>query len=119
MQSMLLHKGENWLLSDITEDGNNTGVFRRGARGTIDIIADILALCSTWNKKTKIMYKANLSHQMLKFYLWHLVELNLLEESQETKFRTTEKGKAFLSHYRQMTKLLIGLNSHFIAPQNK
>jgi predicted transcriptional regulator len=52
------------------EDGNYTGVFRRGARGTIDIIADILSLCNSWNKRTKIMYKANLSHQMLKFYLW-------------------------------------------------
>ena len=105
-------------MSEASEDGY-TGVFRRGARGTIDIIADILALCSTWNKKTKIMYKANLSHQMLKFYLWHLVELGLLEESDDMKFKTTEKGKAFLSHYQHMARLLVGLNNHFIAPQDK
>ncbi|MEW6604317.1 MAG: winged helix-turn-helix domain-containing protein [Thermoproteota archaeon] len=106
-------------MSGAAEDGNYMGVFRRGARGTIDIIADILALCSTWNKRTKIMYKANLSHQMLKFYLWHLVELGLLEESQDMKFKTTEKGRTFLSHYRQMTKLLIGLSGHVVVPRDE
>ncbi|HEX7033818.1 MAG TPA: winged helix-turn-helix domain-containing protein [Nitrososphaera sp.] len=106
-------------MSGATEDGNYAGLFRRGARGTIDIIADILALCSTWNKRTKIMYKANLSHQMLKFYLWHLVELGLLEESQDMRFKTTEKGRTFLSYYRQMTKLLIGFNGRAVAPPDK
>jgi len=85
-------------------------MFRRGARGSIDIIADILSLCGSWNKKTKVMYKANLSHQMLKFYLWHLVELGLLEESTDMRFRTTERGHEFLSHYRSMTKLLAQLS---------
>jgi predicted transcriptional regulator len=107
------------LLADAAEGSSNyTGVFRRGARGTIDIIADILGLCGTWNKKTKIMYKANLSHQMLKFYLWHLVELELLEESQDMKFKTTEKGREFLSHYQHMAKLLINLNN-YVMPHDK
>lgn len=112
-------RGRVRLLSNAAEDSNYTGVFRRGARGTIDIIADILALCNTWNKRTKIMYKANLSHQMLKFYLWHLVELGLLEESEDMKFKTTEKGRMFLSHYQHMAKLLIGLNNHFVEQQDK
>lgn len=98
------------MLSGATEDGSYTGVFRRGARGTIDIIADILVLCNSWNKRTKIMYKANLSHQMLRFYLWHLVDLGLLEESEEMKFKTTENGRMFLSHYHEMARLLVGLN---------
>jgi len=101
------------------EDGRYTGVFRRGARGTIDIIADILFLCSSWNKRTKIMYKANLSHQMLKFYLWHLVDLGLLEESKDMKFKTTEKGRILLSHYEHMARLLIGLNNQIMAQQDK
>ena len=107
------------MFSDTKEDGNYAGVYRRGARGTIDIIADILFLCNSWNKKTKIMYKANLSHQMLKFYLWHLVKLGLLEESKEMKFKTTEKGHVFLSDYEHMAGLLIGLNKQFVAPQDK
>jgi predicted transcriptional regulator len=67
-----------------------------------------------------MMYKANLSHQMLKFYVWHLVELGLLEESEDMKFKTIEKGRAFLSHNQHMARLLIGLNNqHFVASQDK
>jgi predicted transcriptional regulator len=106
------------LLSGV--DVNYTEVFRRGARGTIDIIADILSLCSSWNKRTKIMYKANLSHQMLKFYVWHLVELGMLEESEDMMFKSTEKGRAFLSHYQHMARLLIGLNGqHYVTQRDK
>lgn len=82
------------------------GIFRRGARGTIDIIADILSLCESWTRKTSIMYKANLSHQMLKFYLWHLVELGLLEESEDTRFKITERGAEFVSYYRKIGRLM-------------
>lgn len=56
---------------------------------------------------------------MLKFYLWHLVELGLLEGSQDMQFKTTEKGRAFLSHYRQMAKLLIGLGRRVTTPPEK
>jgi predicted transcriptional regulator len=80
--------------------------FRRGARGTIDIVADILRLCTSWRNKTGIMYQANLSHQMLKFYMWHIVELGLLEESDDVKFRTTDKGTNFLEHYQKLAKAL-------------
>ncbi|MGI0038110.1 MAG: winged helix-turn-helix domain-containing protein, partial [Nitrososphaera sp.] len=61
-------------------------VFRRGPRGTVDVIADILYLCRSERNKTAIMYQSNLSHQMLKFYMWHMVELRLLEESEDLKF---------------------------------
>jgi predicted transcriptional regulator len=64
------------------------------------------------------MYKATLSHRMLKFYLWHLVELGLLEESEDMKFKTTEKGRVFLSHYQHIVRLLIGLNN-FVTQQDK
>jgi predicted transcriptional regulator len=99
------------LLYGDTADRTYPGVFRRGARGTIDIIADIIVLCNSWNKRTEIMYKANLSHQMLKFYIWHLVELDLLEESEGMKFRATDKGRDFLSRYNDLARLLVGLNN--------
>jgi hypothetical protein len=54
------------------------------------------------------MYQANLSHQMLKFYMWHVVELGLLEESHEMKFRITEKGSEFLMHYRKLAEAMAG-----------
>jgi len=56
---------------------------------------------------------------MLKFYLWHLVELGLLEESEDMRFKTTENGRAFLSHYQHLARLLIGLNNHFVAQHEK
>jgi predicted transcriptional regulator len=59
-------------------------------------------------KKTKIMYNASLSYQMLKFYLWYIVELGLLEESEGVEFRITEQGKEFLSRYHNMKGLLAG-----------
>jgi predicted transcriptional regulator len=80
--------------------------FRRGARGTIDIVADILRLCKSWRNKTGIMYQANLSHQMLKFYMWHIVELGLLEESDDMKFRITDKGLDFLEYYQRLAAAL-------------
>jgi predicted transcriptional regulator len=80
--------------------------FRRGARGTIDIVADILRLCRSWRNKTGIMYQANLSHQMLKFYMWHIVELGLLEESEDMKFKITDKGTNFLEHYQRLAEAL-------------
>ncbi|MCI0558485.1 MAG: winged helix-turn-helix domain-containing protein [Nitrososphaera sp.] len=98
------------------------GVFRRGTRGTIDIIADILSLGESWTRKTTIMYKANLSHQMLKFYLWHMVELGLLEESEDMQFRTTEKGKEFLAYYQKIGRLLADIGGpakrrHYVTRQ--
>jgi predicted transcriptional regulator len=46
---------------------------------------------------------------MLKFYLWHMVELGLLEELQDTKFKTTDKGEEFLSYYQKIANTLAGL----------
>lgn len=85
--------------------------FRRGARGTTDIVADILFLCRTGKKKTGVMYQANLSHQMLKFYLWHMVQLRLLEESTDETFKTTIRGEEFLSYYQRMATIISGLGS--------
>ena len=80
-------------------------VFRRGPRGTVDVIADILFLCKSGRNKTGIMYQANLSYQMLKFYIWHMVALGLLDESEDL-FRTTGKGAEFLAHYQILAETL-------------
>ena len=84
-------------------------VFRRGPRGTVDVIADILYLCRVERNKTAIMYQANLSYQMLKFYIWHMVELRLLEVSEGLNYRTTENGEEFLAHYQKLAEVLARL----------
>ena len=89
----------------------DASAFRRGARGAIDIVADILALCGTWTKRTRVMYKANLSHQMLKFYLIKVLQYGLVEviegdDRAKNTFRTTEKGRTYLYHYSMMQRLV-------------
>ena len=55
-------------------------------------------------KPTHIMYKANLSHQMLTEYLVVLIEKGLISELQDKAGRKTyaltEKGYSFLSDYK-------------------
>ena len=83
------------------------------------MIADILFLCKSGRNKTGIMYQANLSYQMLKFYIWHMVALGLLEESEDL-FRTTGKGVEFLAHYQILAETLANLgkiNSTIRVPE--
>jgi predicted transcriptional regulator len=57
--------------------------------------------------KTKIMYKAFLSHSQLKEYLAMLMENSLLEFEEERLFyRTTEKGIRFLQMYAQVHEMM-------------
>jgi predicted transcriptional regulator len=57
--------------------------------------------------KTKIMYKAYLSHSQMKEYLSVLIESGLLGYDVYTrKFKTTEKGLRFLDTYNQMTDVM-------------
>jgi len=80
----------------------------KGNRGKIEIIGDILAVCLAGDaKRTHIMYKGNLSHDMLKTYTDELVSKGLVElTGSKGQFRTTDKGKDFLDHYGKIKELL-------------
>lgn len=80
----------------------------KGNRGKIEIIGDILGVCLDGNaKRTHIMYKGNLSHDMLKTYTDELVAKGLVElVGDKVQFKTTEKGKEFLDHYGKIRELL-------------
>ena|SRR5215210_2514447 len=57
--------------------------------------------------KTKIMYKAFLSHSQLKEYVKVLTESDLLSYDGQTRmFKTTEKGLRFLKAYAQINQLM-------------
>jgi hypothetical protein len=51
------------------------------------------------------------------------IRLGLLEESEDIKFKTTEKVRSFLSHYQHIARLLAGLNDtrdqHLAAQQDE
>ena len=74
-------------------------------RSRTDIISQILDAANGGGgaTKTKILYKACLSHNQLKEYLTVLTQSDLLiYDGQMHTFKTTEKGLQFLKNYNQM-----------------
>jgi predicted transcriptional regulator len=76
-------------------------------------MGDILSVCANGNmRKTHIMYRGNLSHDMLKAYTEELRRKGLVELSENGRqFRTTEKGREFLRNYSNIKELLSELDS--------
>ena len=74
-------------------------------RDRLEIIKDILELLRDKGEKVKpthIMYKANLSHVMLKEYTTELVKKKLIEEltvKGKKRFILTQKGFSYLKDY--------------------
>jgi predicted transcriptional regulator len=81
-------------------------------RSDIDIMANILSEAKNGTRKTRIMYRCNLSHSQLQIYLQVLRDMGLLElyskkEGAKLKyFRTTSKGFKFLDIYRALKSLM-------------
>jgi predicted transcriptional regulator len=81
-------------------------------RSDIDIMANILSAAKRGAKKTRIMYKCNLSHSQLQVYLQILLEMGFLSSSpkkegaKQNYFKTTSKGFEFLDAYRTLKSLM-------------
>src|SRR5919205_3920519 len=76
-------------------------------RSRTDIVGLILEAANGGGAtKTKIMYKAFLSYNLMKEYLTLLAENELLEyEEGSQTYRTTEKGMRLLEIYNRMDEL--------------
>lgn len=75
-------------------------------RGRQDINAMILEAAMVAENKTKIMYKAYLSHNQLCVHLTELQDNGLLEyRLGEQAYVTTNKGKRYLEIYNTMNEL--------------
>ena len=79
-------------------------------RSSMQIIVDVLRVIERENKvkPTHILYKANLSHKLLKEYLNTLLQKGFIEvvvEKNRTYYRITDKGINFLNEFRKMEKL--------------
>ncbi|MEM3113176.1 MAG: winged helix-turn-helix domain-containing protein [Candidatus Pacearchaeota archaeon] len=74
-------------------------------RNKLEIIKDILQVIRSRNgkiKPTHILYKSNLSHQMMEEYLRDLKEKDFIQEHKTKTGRTfsiTEKGLNYLNQY--------------------
>jgi len=81
-------------------------------RSDIDIMANILSAAKKGAKKTRIMYRCNLSHSQLQVYLQILGEMGFLashskkESAKWNYFKTTSKGFEFLDAYRTLKSLM-------------
>jgi predicted transcriptional regulator len=78
-------------------------------RGRFEVIAAILKAVDKEETRTKITYRAMLSHEQCKLYLESLIKSGLvLEVSDGGKvvYKTTPKAGKFLSYYSQMKELL-------------
>jgi predicted transcriptional regulator len=80
----------------------------KNKRESLQVIHDILkAIQIGKTKPTHIMYKANLSHQMLEYYLKDLISKELISETKTSKGRIyalTDKGYNYIKEY----KLILG-----------
>ena len=81
-------------------------------RSDIDIMANILSVANKGTKKTRIMYRCNLSHSQLQVYLRILRDMGFLafhskkEGAKLNYFKTTSKGLKFLDAYRALKSLM-------------
>ena len=87
-------------------------------RDRLQVIHDILRAVADKNgriKPTHILYKANLSHQMLEEYLGELIAKEFIKEELLKGAKTysiTQKGFDYLNKYKMITEFVdsFGLN---------
>ena len=72
-------------------------------RSKLHIIADILKAAENGSKKTRIMYLANLSYQLLEKYLRKVIKAGLMRHNGEF-YELTEKGRIFLEKYNDFSE---------------
>lgn len=80
-------------------------------RSKMQVIADVLRVIESENgltKPTHILYKANLSHKLLKEYINTLLQKGFIEvviEKNRTYYKISDKGKKFINEFRKIEKL--------------
>jgi predicted transcriptional regulator len=92
--------------------------FGRSYRDRIGIVRDILeaAKGDKGTTKTRIMYKANLSHDQMNDYLRILTESCFIYYDITTKrFKTTEKGLKVIEAYKRI-EAMVGAQQRPLLP---
>lgn len=81
---------------------------KKYSRGRLEILADMVKLCTEEKIKTHIMFNANLSHMQVDQYLKDLQEKGLVEEltkNDNNYYRATAQGRRFLNVYEKMVQV--------------
>ncbi len=71
----------------------------RKYRPSLEIVKDVLTIVSVKSRKTRVMYQANLSYQLMERYLGNLLENGLIECDVDSCYLITKKGREFLRMY--------------------
>ena len=80
-------------------------------RSKIHVLIDILKVMQRGGgmaKPTHILYKANLSHKLLKSHLGLLMEKGFVEKKEygeKVHYSITQKGVEFIAEYRKVERL--------------
>ena len=73
-------------------------------------MGDVLSLATSGIKKTRVMYRANLSYEQVHLYLGELIGKRLIAQDVASPdgvvYRTTEKGREFLLYYTHLAEFL-------------
>lgn len=75
----------------------------------MDIYYDILSAARGSSRKTRIMYRSNLSYKQLDLYLGNLVRNNLIEEGLDDGakvFNVTSRGLSFIELFEDISQYL-------------
>lgn len=82
-------------------------------RNRLQVIYDILEVIRNRGKNIKpthILYKSNLSHQMMQLYLNELIDKGFILEGLTPKggktYSLTDKGFNYLNEYQKITKFI-------------
>ena len=79
-------------------------------RGRLDVVADVLASCSTPVGKNAILVKANVNSVTATYLLAQMMDSRLVDtvvdEDQKVTYIATKQGTAFLNSYRGLTMML-------------
>ena len=86
-------------------EAKSSSSLRFRKRSDIDIVASILNEARKGARKTRIMYRCNLSHIQLQVYLKLLLGMELLTFNPDL-YETTAKGLEFLDAYRTLKDLM-------------
>ena len=77
-------------------------------RNRLEIISEMLEAAEKGSRRTGIMYRANLSYELLVHYMSVLRENGLLETPDERTFFPTRKGHKFLKEFGELRELQHG-----------
>jgi predicted transcriptional regulator len=81
------------------------GIPKSKKRDSLEIISEMLSAAANGSRKTGIMYKANLSYELLVEYLSVIREARFIETPDEKTFFLTSRGRRFLKEFKEYKEL--------------